>query len=307
MKKVLILLSTYNGEKYLREQLDSLLNQERVVIHILIRDDGSSDRTVDILREYAQDTNNKVTIYLEHNIGCADSFFTLIKYAIDFEESYDYYAFCDQDDVWMTDKLCSAVSKLEKSEAKYKLYFCNAQVVNSELRPIQVYKSKICNNLKGNIVSNHILGCTQVFNGNLLKLLSVYRPNSESEPPMHDAWTAIVAYSFNADVFFDIKPHIKYRQHGDNVVGAGKNFFEIMKKRISRYSDAKCLKSKKCELVLEIFADLIDEENKSVIEDCASYKHSLKTKVKLLSDKGFYQYGIAENIGLFFMILFNKF
>ena len=302
----MIMLSTYNGEKYLREQLDSLYAQEGVDIHILVRDDGSIDTTLQILGEYERKFG-KMTIFSGLNVGAAMSFYSLLLRAVQEEYEYDYYAYSDQDDVWMPDKLCSAVSKLEKSVAKYKLYFCDAQVVNSELRPIQVYKSKICNNLKGNIVSNHILGCTQVFNGNLLKLLSVYKPSLGSEPLMHDAWTAIVAYSFNADVFFDIRPHIKYRQHGNNVIGAGKNFFVNMKNRIARYSDDKCLKSKKCELVLEAFADLMDEENKSVIEECASYKHNLKTKVKFLTDKGFYQYGIATNIGLFFMILFNKF
>lgn len=96
MKTVSVLLSTYNGEKYLREQLDSLLVQQGVDLRIIARDDGSKDTTVEILKEYAgKDT--RVSFFEGKNVGPAQSFFDLIMKSPD----SDYYAFCDQDDVWI--------------------------------------------------------------------------------------------------------------------------------------------------------------------------------------------------------------
>ena len=102
--KVLILVSTYNGEKYLPEQLDSLYAQEGVDIHILVRDDGSKDNTIGILKNY-QGSKGKMTIIEGENIGAGQSFLALINEATTNYPDYDYYAFCDQDDVWYGNKV----------------------------------------------------------------------------------------------------------------------------------------------------------------------------------------------------------
>ena len=94
MKKILVLMSTYNGEKYVDTQIKSVLNQKNVNVKIYIRDDGSSDKTVDIIKKY---NDERITFFEGQNKGATDSFFELIKKApLDF----DYYAFCDQDDYW---------------------------------------------------------------------------------------------------------------------------------------------------------------------------------------------------------------
>lgn len=307
MKKVLIMLSTYNGEKFLREQLDSLYAQEGVNIHILVRDDGSKDKTIEILKEY-QSLRGNMSISAEPNIGAALSFHTLISYAVKEIQNYDYFAYADQDDVWMSDKLCSAVGQLEKSVAKSKLYFCMPELVDSELRSLPSRKVRVGNNLKGNIVTNHILGCTQVFNGYLLDLISMYYPNpANHRVPLHDAWTALVAYAFNSDVIVDSRQYIKYRQHGNNVVGSSKNFFEAQKARITRYINGQSIKSNKCKLILDIYSNILDENNKDVLMKCASYKENFNSKMNMLFDREYYQYDLITNIGAFLMILFNKF
>lgn len=300
------MLSTYNGHKYIREQLDSLFTQEGVEIHILVRDDGSKDSTVDILKEY-QELYGKMTIHADKNVGAAMSFHTLISYASKEVDKYDYFAYADQDDVWMSDKLVSAVKMLDRSGAKTKLYFCLPELVDAELNILPSKKPCVANNLKGNIVTSHILGCTQVFNGHLLRLVSMYRPNTQDRIPLHDGWTALVAYAFNADVIFDKDKYIKYRQHGNNVVGSNKSFIEVQKARISRYFNGRSLKSGKCQLVLDVYDDLLGVNNKEILTNCVSYKNSFKAKMKMLFDIGFFQYDFTTNVGVFFMILFNKF
>lgn len=304
--KVLIMLSTYNGEKFLCEQLDSLYAQEGVEIHILVRDDGSKDSTIKILKQYQQKYGH-MTIHADKNVGAAMSFHALISYASKEVDKYDYFAYADQDDVWMSDKLVSAVKMLDRSEAKIKLYFCLPQLVDAELNTLPSKSPCVANNLKGNIVTSHILGCTQVFNGHLLRLVSMYCPNAQDRVPLHDGWTALVAYAFEADVIFDTEKHIKYRQHGNNVVGSNKSFFEVQKARFVRYFNGQSLKSGKCQLVLDVYSDLLGVNSKEILTNCVSYKKSFKTKMKMIFDSGFFQYDFTTNMGVFVMILFNKF
>ena len=96
MKKVIILLSAYNGEKYIREQIKSIINQTYSEIKIYVRDDGSKDQTPQILKEFADE--GMIKLYLGENIGFVKSFLWLVKNC----ENADYYAFADQDDVWLS-------------------------------------------------------------------------------------------------------------------------------------------------------------------------------------------------------------
>ena len=128
-KKVVILLSTYNGAKYLRELLDSLLNQSHKNISILVRDDGSTDATLELLAEYGNKYNN-ITYYKGENLKPARSFMDLLKQS----EDADYYALSDQDDVWLPDKIEIAIKQLEANKAD--LYHSAFQMTDSNLNPI---------------------------------------------------------------------------------------------------------------------------------------------------------------------------
>ena len=112
MKTVTVLVSTYNGQKYLSKQLDSLISQVGVDMKIIVRDDGSSDGTRQILRNYAQ-TYSNIQLLFEDNCGAEESFNKLCQYSLQ-QDLTDYYAFCDQDDVWDNDKLSIAIQSLEK-------------------------------------------------------------------------------------------------------------------------------------------------------------------------------------------------
>ena len=210
MEKVCVLMSTYNGEKYLKEQLDSILNQNSIIVDILIRDDGSTDKTLNILDEYNKKYNN-IRYYTGENLKSAKSFLDLLFTA----GEYDYYSFSDQDDVWDRDKLLVAVSKLKEG---YNLYGCKKKIVNSNLEPLNK-EDEIPSSLKlGNVILRcRISGCTMVFNRELRNYILKCSPKIIS---MHDSWVLKVAVS-TGKVFYDENEYmialIKYQQILKNI------------------------------------------------------------------------------------------
>ncbi len=140
--RVNILMSTYNGEKYVAEQIDSILDQTYKDIHLYIRDDGSTDDTMEVLKGYVKDP--RVTVYEGKNVGYGRSFLRLLSKASD----GDYWAFSDQDDVWMPDKIERAVKALadadDGSESKHPvMYFHNFEETDEKLNKTSVYNNRI--------------------------------------------------------------------------------------------------------------------------------------------------------------------
>src|ERR1035437_8737190 len=131
---VTILLSTYNGEKYLNQLFESLFKQIDVEMSVLVRDDSSSDSTKEILRKYEEE--GKLSWYTGENLRSAGSFMDLLFHAPDSE----YYAFCDQDDVWEADKLYSAIKMLKQTQDKPSLYFSQTKLVDKDLNSIKTIK-----------------------------------------------------------------------------------------------------------------------------------------------------------------------
>ena len=126
-------MSTYNGEKYIRMQLDSILGQTYENLCLLIRDDGSTDRTVSILEEYAK-RDNRITYYTGKNIGVIQSFLELLRNS---SEEAGYYAFADQDDVWLPEKIGRAVEKIEAVQEPA-LYCSETYLTDEELNIVKV-------------------------------------------------------------------------------------------------------------------------------------------------------------------------
>ena len=311
MNKVLVLLSTYNGEKFISQQLDSLYNQQDVKIAILVRDDGSKDRTIEILEDY-QKQKGQLTIIEGENIGVGPSFYALINEAATKYSSFDYYVFCDQDDVWFPTKVLTGVKVLEESVNKYKMFFSGAINTDANLQPIASSCVRLVNSFGANLVANHILGCTMLINGALLQEINKINTKPFTVPngnlPIHDAWAAIVAYSLNADVIQSLSGLMYYRQHGHNVIGAGHGFWSIQKNRILRYlGGATHGKANKCIIALQVLDDDIPSQNRDLLKKVADYRRSFKSKFSLLFDKRMYEYGVVDNIGTFLTILFNKF
>lgn len=309
--KVLILLSTYNGEKFLSEQLDSLYSQKGVECHMLVRDDGSKDATVSILQDYKKRYGN-MTFIQGKNLGAGGSFLALIYEAATNHSEFDYYAFCDQDDVWFDNKVVTGVEALKASKSNNQLFYSKATSTDAELHPIETSGIQVVNSFGANLVANHILGCCMIMNLALLqqvnKINTVSYSIPDGKPPIHDAWTATVAYSLNADIVFYNEPLMYYRQHGHNEIGAGEGRLSILANRIKRYArGSQHGKSNRCIIALQVLGEAIPEKNRQLMNMVAAYRHCFSTKMRLLFDRRMYEYGFGDNVGTFLLVLFNRF
>ena len=277
--KVTVLMSTYNGEKYLREQLDSLLRQEGVQLKIVIRDDGSKDGTIGILQEYC-DKYGCISYYTGRNLGPAGSFFDLIRR----ERGADYYALCDQDDVWDPDKLRAAVRKLSVYDSAVPLlYYSNLKIVDQDLNfcrlshsKMRGHKNKYCALTEG-----FMTGCTGVFNEALAGILRDHIPEKCS---MHDTWIYMTAAFFGKTVY-DFYPHIMYRQHAGNVIGVHTSRFNWkgVTNRLKRLFNRDLQpKYRNAVAFLDVYSDMLNEKDRAVVSEMAHYKDSLKDWMKLL-------------------------
>lgn len=305
-KSVLVLLSTYNGEKYLSEQLESLFRQQGVNLFILVRDDGSSDSTLKILNEYSSDHHN-ITILSEDNIGCALSFNRLMSYAYTVMAKFDYYAFCDQDDVWDEDKLFRAVVNLDKYEKKsLRLYTSAYRVVDENLNFQYNQNFSYRHSLGEALMMINTMGCTQVFSKELLEQ-AIKRSNIEesnsTDMPNHDGWMYLTAITLNSNIYHDSNPHINYRQHGNNVVGA---FQASFKNRFKRILANKNIKSQISNILLYSF-DNIDEEIEQLLALNATYQKSISKKLKLAFSKAMMTNSITVNISYRILLVLNWF
>lgn len=307
--KVLIMLSTYNGQKYIREQLDSLYAQKDVDIHILVRDDGSKDSTVDILKEY-QVKYGKMTIHADENVGAAKSFYRLMDYSMKHYPHYDYYAFCDQDDVWKQDKLKNLIDEAGKSSNRYKLVYSNVYVTDEKLNIKKELNKNPQISIYSNIVASGQLGCTQLFNYALLEKACIISLQTKDNDylPLHDGWISLVAFSLNGEVMYCKKPTMYYRQHSSNVVGnKNSNILKTIIRRIKRFYATPNRKSLKCQYVLMYLNNEISEKNRNILEQCAWYKKSILRRIKLAFNSSFYENDFIKNCGFTLSVLFGKF
>ena len=219
MKKVQILMSTYNGQTYLKKQIESILAQTYPNIELSIRDDGSKDRTVEILKEYEQRYEN-INVVLEKNIGVTASFFSLIE-----KSNSDYIAFADQDDIWLPQKIEVAVQKLEKRE-KPALYACNKVLIDKNDDIIKENnKREKQPSFSNALVESICTGCTIVMNKRLVDLIKGHIPD---QAVLHDWWCYLLS-AYIGDVIYDKEAYIWYRQHGGNVVGASDHIWGKIK------------------------------------------------------------------------------
>lgn len=218
-----ILLATYNGEKFLGEQIDSILNQTYHDWRIIVSDDCSKDSTIELLKYYKDKYPDKFEIHLNKKSsgGAKYNFYKLINLA-----KNQYVMFCDQDDVWCKDKIETTFNAMLAAEKRFGvntplLVHSDLCVVDKQLNVINksmfamqnmnCHKDKL-NNL---LVTNIVTGCTMMINKALLELANV-QPRYFV---MHDMWLALIAATFGHIEFINSST-ILYRQHGDNSVGA---------------------------------------------------------------------------------------
>lgn len=228
---IAILLTTFNGEKYLAEQINSIIQQSNSEWNLYIRDDGSTDGTISIIKDYVKKFPNLI-FYKEDtlgNLGPGRSFMHLLS-----KVDADYYMFCDQDDVWLNTKVEYSLAFLKSIEKQYGIdspigIFTDLEVVDSNLNLLMpsLWKgdnrdpSLISSFYKQWVNRHATYGCTQMFNSSAKKIVLPYR-QFPGTIGAHDNWVAYILIKLGHYNYLPI-PTIKYRQHSSNVVGVCSN------------------------------------------------------------------------------------
>lgn len=237
---LVILMATYNGEKYLRDQIDSILKQTYKDWNLIVRDDNSKDGTYDILKEYAARYPQKIMIVKNtegEKHGAKENFFALSKIAC--KQKYNYFMFSDQDDIWHEDKIQVTLDKIKNIEITRQtpaLVHTDLKVVDSNLNEISssfVEYSKLDLqkvDYRNLMIQNNVTGCTVLCNRALLEV--ALKVNSLNDIIMHDWWFALVAAVFGK-VGYISKATMLYRQHENNVVGAKSTGIKAVLERLN--------------------------------------------------------------------------
>ena len=238
-----ILMATYNGERFIKEQIESLLKQTVLDFKLYINDDKSTDSTYLILQNYANNHPDKIFVSQnEKNSGSAkDNFFQMM-----INHKDDYIMLCDQDDVWLPDKIEKSLYKIKELEeqhgaSKPLLVYTDLEVVDENLNTISksYFNTEDINNKKktlNKIVARNITtGCTVMYNRALAELI---KENPEFMI-MHDWWLTLIACAFgDADTIYE--PTVLYRQHSDNEIGVVKvKTLSHMLHKLINYKEAK--------------------------------------------------------------------
>ena len=288
MQRILVMMSTYNGSKYLVEQVDSIFNQERVKCVLLIRDDGSKDNTLEVIRNYKNNhPNHDIRLIEGKNVGVAASFRKLAMIAQTEHEQFDYYAFSDQDDIWLPKKLLSGITQIESlPNSQPKGYCSNSTMVNNQMEPIGnlwqndepvISKKRI-------LVKNYAQGCTMVFNR---AALEKYNQLAFDGVKLHDYLMALVCV-FYGQLVYDSSSYLLYRQHESNVVGGikkEKSRIKVLYNLIAHESHHDIF----CQQVLAHFTDL-SSDDKKLISIVANYKKNILGRLNLLCSRGIVYY-----------------
>ena len=228
--KIEILLATYNGEKFLREQLDSILNQEYKQWELLIHDDGSIDKTISILNEYQNHYPKKIKLLIDQKIFSSPSknFFHLIENR---SREADLYCLCDQDDIWHKSKLKIIIERYNLKENKEPLLLhSDLSLIDCKGKLLEKSHNKLINYQKNIITKNKALygnpvpGCAMTINSALANKIFYCE-----DMVMHDWWILLSAVYKNATILYIEFPLVKYRQHSENVSGFKKiNIFILV-------------------------------------------------------------------------------
>lgn len=286
LEKIVVLMSTYNGEKYIKEQINSILSQKGVDVFLIVRDDGSSDHTIDILEEYKKNTSSFEFIK-GVNCGSTHSFSKLLEYAYQKFNQNVLYSFADQDDVWLETKLYVASQIIEKKSTIPMLYCSNLTCVDQKLN----YLHDMRKNIKkpypkyGSLVEPIATGCTMVFNPEAAR---IYLLKYDISVRMHDIFMSYIA-AFIGDIYYDNQSYILYRQHENNQIGKRIGLISEIKGKFKsllsiRYQHLREIDAK---IFLEKFKEHLNKEDEEIIEIVAYYRKSIKLRLSFLfGEKG---------------------
>ena len=284
-KKVAIVMSTYNGEKFIEEQLDSILNQTYKNIEIIVRDDGSKDNTVNIVKEYQKNHDN-IKLYEGQNLGFVKSFFELLKLA-----DADYYAYADQDDVWYENKIELAVNSLNKLDnTKPNMAFGNSDYYDENMK----FLSSGPKNKKYSFLSSLFACVTQGMTMTVnKKTRDMIIENMPKTCFFHDWWTYILCVGLG-NVAYDNETVVKYRRRKQNATSEGQGYIRLLIWRVKNLLFKDGMKDIKQQMInfKDYYYYQLSEENKKILDLFSKEKYSISNAIK----KVFYPKRIRNNL-----------
>lgn len=306
-----ILLPTYNGEKFIKDQIGSILNQTHRKWRLLVRDDGSLDNTIDSVKDYVVEYPQKI-VFIEddkNHLGPCQNFARLLNYS-----TSDYIMFCDQDDIWLPDKIEITLNKMLKLEEVYDkpiLVHTDIEVVDKNLNVLKdsFWKYQKVNpdlkSLNHLLIQNSVTGCAMMINQRL-KEISIPIPQ---EAIMYDWWIALVASAFGVIEHLG-KSTMLYRQHEKSDTGAKEYSAGYFLSRISKLNEPK----ESIEKILrqgrafkERFKDKLSEKQLEIVSMFSSLLEVKRFKrLSRLIKYDLKKYGTLRNLGFFTLMLLDR-
>ncbi len=311
-----ILLATWNGAPYLPAQIDSILGQTHDNWRLLIRDDGSSDDTVAIVRRYADAHPDRIRVLESdgRNLGAAGNFAALLE-----RSTADYVMFCDQDDVWLPEKTATLLAELQGIEREHGtqcpvLVHSDLTVADRDLNAVasSFWAYQRLNPAKGRflnrlLIQNAATGCAMMINRSL-RQVAVPVPAGAR---MHDWWIALAAAAFG-EIGYVPRPLVMYRQHGDNTLGAKRwDVFTLLRLlatglflRMCREKQALLATTQEQAAVFaRIYADRLTQEQLQLVRAYASIpERNFVARRIIVLRHGFLLDGLLKKLGLMVLV-----
>jgi len=297
-----ILLASYNGEKYISELIESILSQTIQDFRLIICDDRSSDNTFSIVTEYAAKEPDKITVK-QNDVNSGGAKTNFLQMMLEFKD--DYVMLCDQDDVWLPEKIEKSLAKIKEMEEEFGintplLVHTDLTVVDDNLNVIAPSYEKMSNkdfsitSLNFAVTMSNVAGCTAIYN----RALAEYFQSVPTYFVIHDWWLSLTAAVFG-HIGTVNEPTILYRQHGENASSAKrvlspKYIFYVLthiKKMAAMIDDS----YKQAGAFLECYGDKISDDKKELLCAYASIPTlSMFKRLKTVSKYKTYMYGFAR-------------
>lgn len=305
MQHVAILLSTYNGERFLKEQLDSLIAQTHSNWTIFASDDGSTDETLAILEKYQTKLGtDRLIILAGPSQGFAKNFLSMVKNA---SIKADYFAFCDQDDIWLPERLSTAIATLQSAPSNQPAFFCSrTRLIDEEGRPIGLSPLfQKPTSFRNAIVQSIAGGNTMLFNHRARALLA--HTCTEQKIISHDWWLYMLVSGCGGQAYYSPQPLVDYRQHRNNLIGSNSSFRDrlvriskILKGTFREWNESNLL-------ALSTFKKYLTPESLRVLEQFQECRHAtLYKRLTLINASGLYRQTTAGQLGLFIATVLKR-
>ena len=295
-KKVAVLLSTYNGEKYIGAQLHSILTQSYKNLVVVVRDDGSKDKTVKIVKEYMENNDN-IKLVEGKNLGFIKSFFELLKI-----EQADYYAFADQDDIWLPNKISLAVESLDKlDDSVPNMAFSNSDYYDVNMNFMKVGEKGKTYSFLNSLYECVSQGMTMVINQKTKDIVLDYMPDRVF---FHDWWVYMICTGMG-NVAYDDVTTVKYRRDGKNATAEGEGFFKLLMWRIKNLFGKDGMKDIKMQQkeYKKLFYNKLNPEYQEILDTFVQEKYTFKGAMKKATYKGKLRRSKAADIAVRIMFV----